>query len=339
MRRYAVAHAQIAIAFLGPLRHAAQQKGMVIKMKRFRVEQKASKSVDWGGLIQRMEATCDDLGFLVKKAGFQKSLLVYDTGVRERDLLPDIRAGFSRWNVEVVSYREIQGDVFFSTIDGGYRQYLNASCDSVVCVGGKTAADTGKGIALLGRNGGKIEKYTDPSVRREPGTGIFCAHFPDGGGERHILTLNVWDNKHWQRFAMECYCNYDIRLMAGTDCRTVDTIEQLKKRGVNTECALAHCGGDETLYLQMIRIFLEDNAFLKLKETLNREKKDVVIYKIRQLVEMSILLALTAMTCALAALMESLCHSREEACRVCCNDVFKERNILADVFEMPPLAI
>lgn len=46
------------------------------------------------------------------------------------------------------------------------------------------------------------------------------------------------------------------------------TIDNLKKFGANTDEALQRCMGNEALYLKLVNRFLEENAFLDLKQAI-----------------------------------------------------------------------
>lgn len=169
--------------------------------------------IDRDAYIYRLESDSVSLGSLVKERRFRKSLLIFDAAVRDEGLLGKIEAGFQEVGIEVVPYDAIEGRPCFRIVDDGYNRCLLAGCDSVVCVGGKAAVDVGKGINLLRFNGGNIEKYTNPLERRNTGSGLFCACRFEGTDEERIVELDVWDNKYEACHVVECYCNYDVKLL------------------------------------------------------------------------------------------------------------------------------
>ena len=167
--------------------------------------------VDRDAYIYRLTSSYDKLGTVVKERRFHKSLIVYDSGVRQSQLLQKIEKSYQDAGIQYLLFPEINEEPCFRTINDGYNHCLMTNCDSVLAIGGKAAVDTGKGINILRFNGGNIEKYTDPMTRRNTGSGLFCLCRFEGDDNTRLLTLNVWNNDRKQLYCVDCYCNYDIK--------------------------------------------------------------------------------------------------------------------------------
>lgn len=168
--------------------------------------------VDRNLCIYRLQTKASDLGALVKKYRFQKSLLVYSPDI-EQKLLDEIENSFICAQVEYAIYLVEEFVPTYQKIDDGYSYCLLSGCDSVVAIGNKTAVDTGKGINMLRFNGGRISRYTDPQIRRNPGSGLFCICDFTGDDTRRLLTLEALDENRGLAYTVECYCNYDVELI------------------------------------------------------------------------------------------------------------------------------
>lgn len=167
-------------------------------------------AIDREVYIYRLKAALEEIGALIVNYRFKKSLLVFDRQTSP-EVLNRVKSGLTQQGVEYLLFET--DDVTFRLIDEGYRICLFEKIDSVIGIGGLSALNAAKGINLLRFNGGSIQKYTHPSTRRNPGSGLFCVLLVDGTDEELLLTLTVRDNDKQESFTVDCYCNYYIQVI------------------------------------------------------------------------------------------------------------------------------
>lgn len=166
--------------------------------------------IDRDVYIYRLESTIEEIGALIIKYRFKRSLVVFDQQINSEEL-EKLKAGLTRYGVEYQLYET--KDVIFYLIDDGYRLCLSDKMDSVIGIGGLDALNCAKGINILRFNGGSIEKYTNPNARRNPGSGLFCVPLIDGDDDQLLLSLKVADNNKKEYFDVACYCNYHVKII------------------------------------------------------------------------------------------------------------------------------
>lgn len=166
-------------------------------------------AIDRDVYIYRLEAAIEDIGTLIIKYRFKRSLIVFDRQI-DSEKLNALKTELTRQGVKYQLYET--ADVTFHLIDEGYRVCLSEKIDSVIGIGGFNALDCAKGINLLRFNGGSIQKYTNPNTRRNPGSGLFCIPLIEGDDEQLLLSLHVTGNHQKEHFRIGCYCNYHIKI-------------------------------------------------------------------------------------------------------------------------------
>ena len=166
-------------------------------------------AIDRDVYIYRLEATIEEIGALIIKYRFKRSLVVFDQQIDPEEL-EKLKMGLTKYGVEYRLYEA--RNVSFHLIDDGYRMCLSDKIDSVIGIGALSALDCAKGINLLRFNGGSIQKYTNPNARKNPGSGLFCVPLINGDDGQLLLSLKVMGNSQEERFNIECYCNYHIKI-------------------------------------------------------------------------------------------------------------------------------
>lgn len=106
------------------------------------------------GRIRELAATCRELSS-------SRPLLVTDPGVRALPWFPAIESDLRSAGLEVTVHSDVHENPIEADVNGGVDKYRAANCDGVILIGGGSALDAGKCIALLARNSGSVMDYED----------------------------------------------------------------------------------------------------------------------------------------------------------------------------------
>ena len=125
-------------------------------MERFR----RSFSFNWGvGTIEFGAGKIEELGQIVKSTGAKKVLVVTDKGLVEAGVLGKVTAPLDAAGIDYVVFDEIEPNPIDTTADKGGRAAKDIGAELIIGVGGGSAIDSSKAIALLATNPGSIRDY------------------------------------------------------------------------------------------------------------------------------------------------------------------------------------
>ena len=103
----------------------------------------------------------DQIGVLLKEAGYSRAFLVYDSGVKAAGIIERVFTYLDRQQVYYTAFDKVEPDPPANIIDEGAELCRKEHCDCVVAIGGGSAIDTAKGITVLRFNDGKILHYRE----------------------------------------------------------------------------------------------------------------------------------------------------------------------------------
>jgi alcohol dehydrogenase class IV len=88
-----------------------------------------------------------------------KALIVTDSNLEKIGLLADVRASLEAAGVGYSVYDKVVMEPVVEYVDDGLKALREAKADVIVAVGGGSPIDTGKAVAAMARNPGKISDY------------------------------------------------------------------------------------------------------------------------------------------------------------------------------------
>ncbi|MGG1573212.1 iron-containing alcohol dehydrogenase [Fictibacillus sp. NRS-1165] len=100
-----------------------------------------------------------ETGELIKELGISKVLIVTDRGVRSANLLDGIENSLLTSHVDYEIFDEVERNPSADTIRKGTKYFKQYNCHAVMAVGGGSAIDTAKAIAVMAVNPGDIIDY------------------------------------------------------------------------------------------------------------------------------------------------------------------------------------
>jgi len=101
-------------------------------------------------------------------------LLVSDPGVVQTGLVEPIQAKLQSAGYRVTLFDDVSQNPRDTECLKGAEYFNEQNADAVIAIGGGSAMDTGKAIALIGRNGGTPIEYAEGKRRYENVAPIIC---------------------------------------------------------------------------------------------------------------------------------------------------------------------
>ena len=129
------------------------------------------------GRIKELGARCKEKG--------TKAFVVYDPFLKDSPLVENIREDLNKNGVSYLEYYDVVPNPRNTSVDEGVELCKKENCEMVIVVGGGSAIDTAKAIALVAVNGGNCWDYTeraDEYVRRPQMKGLPLIAAPTTAG-------------------------------------------------------------------------------------------------------------------------------------------------------------
>jgi alcohol dehydrogenase class IV len=122
------------------------------------------------------------IGLCAKRLGGERVLLVTDPGIIDAGWVDESIKYFEKEDLKYVIYDNVVTNPRDFQVEEGAQLYLQKQCDVIVAVGGGSPIDTGKGIAILASNHGRIHDYEGCNLITQPIPPMVCAPTTAGSG-------------------------------------------------------------------------------------------------------------------------------------------------------------
>jgi alcohol dehydrogenase len=116
----------------------------------------------------------------IKGLGYKKMLVVTDKVLVEIGLVKKVTDQLNAEGIETVIYDGTKPNPTVANVEEGVAMFQANDCDSVMTLGGGSPHDCGKGIALVTKNGGKIEDYEGLNQSKSPQTPLIAVNTTAG---------------------------------------------------------------------------------------------------------------------------------------------------------------
>ena len=100
--------------------------------------------------------------------GFKQALIVTDPGMTKLGVTAEIEALLKEHGIDSLIYDGVQPNPTVTNVKAGLDVLQKHQCDCVISLGGGSAHDCAKGIALVATNGGHISDYEGVDVSKKP---------------------------------------------------------------------------------------------------------------------------------------------------------------------------
>lgn len=130
------------------------------------------------------EGSLTKIGSICQQYG-ANAFLVYDPFLKGSDTIDRVTDLLGQQNIQVTEFYDVVPNPRNTTIDRGIEICRKKGCDVVLAIGGGSAIDTAKAIALVAVNGGTCWEYTErqnETVRRPDRPGLPLIAVPTTSG-------------------------------------------------------------------------------------------------------------------------------------------------------------
>ena len=129
----------------------------------------------------------EKVGEEIKKLGVKKGLIVTDEVLSKLGVLEGAKKALSENKIQFAVYDRISTEPTVDYVREGVRIYKENGCDFLLAIGGGSAIDTAKAIAVMVTNPGSIEDYK--GLGKIPGEGAPLVAIPTTAGTGSEVTV------------------------------------------------------------------------------------------------------------------------------------------------------
>lgn len=122
------------------------------------------------------------IGDCAERLGGEKLLLVTDPGIVRAGWVDEAIRYLKQMRLDYAVYDNVVSNPRVYQVDEGVRFYNKKKCDVILPMGGGSAIDTAKGIAVLATNGGSIKDYVGCNLVNHPIPPLICVPTTAGTG-------------------------------------------------------------------------------------------------------------------------------------------------------------
>ncbi|EGT3616611.1 L-threonine dehydrogenase [Clostridium perfringens] len=153
--------------------------------------------------ISLMGADClKDAGDQVAELGFKKALIVTDKVLGQIGIVKKVTDVLDSKNIEYSIYDETKPNPTVKNVNDGLALLKEEKCDFVISLGGGSAHDCAKGIALLATNGGEIKDYEGVDKSKKPQLPMVGINTTAGTGSEMTLFAIITDEERHIKMAL-----------------------------------------------------------------------------------------------------------------------------------------
>lgn len=153
--------------------------------------------------ISLIGADClKDAGDQVGELGFKKALIVTDKVLGQIGIVKKVTDVLDNKNIEYAIYDETKPNPTVKNVNDGLALLKEKECDFVISLGGGSAHDCAKGIALLATNGGEIKDYEGVDKSKKPQLPMVGINTTAGTGSEMTLFAIITDEERHIKMAL-----------------------------------------------------------------------------------------------------------------------------------------
>jgi aldehyde dehydrogenase (NAD+) len=151
------------------------------------------------------ENSVKEIGLEIDSLGCSKALIVTDKGVVDAGLADRVEKALGKRYAG--TYDRCTQDSSFQLVNEGAAFALEKGADCLVSVGGGSVIDTAKGMAIVMKEGGKLQDYSGMQVLSRPQTPHIVVPTTAGTGSEVTWAAVI---KDWDNNVKELFCDYFI---------------------------------------------------------------------------------------------------------------------------------
>ena len=148
----------------------------------------------------------DEVGRQAKRLGGRRALIVTDPGIAKLGYADRVVAHLKAANIDATIFADVTPDPTLQNVTDGLKQYRDAVCDFLVAIGGGSAIDCGKAIAVKLTNEGTLGDYMGVDKIPNPGAPLIAIPTTAGTGSECTKVTVITDAERNVKMMLSSPC-------------------------------------------------------------------------------------------------------------------------------------
>ncbi|MDE0314158.1 MAG: iron-containing alcohol dehydrogenase [Candidatus Poribacteria bacterium] len=148
----------------------------------------------------------EKVGEQAKRLGGTNALLVTDPGIAEIGYADQTAKNLHNAKIGTSIFSDVTPDPTLQNVTDGLKQYRAENCDLIVSIGGGSAIDCGKGIAMKLTNDGKFADYMGVDKIPNPGAPLIAIPTTAGTGSEVTKVTVITDTDRNVKMMLSSAC-------------------------------------------------------------------------------------------------------------------------------------
>ena len=166
----------------------------------------------------------EELSNEIKTRGFKKVLVVTDKTLVDCGVASKVTDVLDKADIEYVVYSEVKPNPTVKNVQDGVKVCKENAADVIVAVGGGSAIDTAKGIAIVMTNPDRADVVSLNGLSNTMNKGMPMIALPTTHGTAAEVTINYVITDEEKQVKMVCVDPHDIPLVAIVDSELMETL-------------------------------------------------------------------------------------------------------------------
>lgn len=148
----------------------------------------------------------EQAGEQAKRLGARTALVVTDSGIVKLGYADELVNQLRRVGIGASLFSDVTPDPTLQNVDDGLEQYRDESCNIIISIGGGSAIDCGKGIAIRLTNDGELADFMGVNKIPNPGAPLIAIPTTAGTGSECTKATVITDTEHNVKMMLSSPC-------------------------------------------------------------------------------------------------------------------------------------
>ena len=148
----------------------------------------------------------EQAGEQAKRLGARTALVVTDSGIVKLGYADELVNQLRRVGIGASLFSDVTPDPTLQNVNDGLEQYQEESCNVIISIGGGSAIDCGKGIAIRLTNDGELAEFMGVNKIPNPGTPLIAIPTTAGTGSECTKATVITDTEHNVKMMLSSPC-------------------------------------------------------------------------------------------------------------------------------------
>lgn len=148
----------------------------------------------------------DQVGDQAKRLGGEKALVVTDPGISKLGYADGTVKQLNAGGIDASIFEDVTPDPTLQNVNNGLKQYRSEGCNLIVSIGGGSAIDCGKGIAVKLTNDDPLAAYMGVNKIPNPGTPLIAIPTTAGTGSECTKVTVLTDTENNVKMMLSSPC-------------------------------------------------------------------------------------------------------------------------------------